>query len=281
MNSHTRNAALVGIGTAFFSGLTGVGGGPVLASLMVSVLGMDQHRAQGTTPAVILPIALVGAAAYLFQGLTGQFAFDVSEAVKLILALGLPGVIGVLIGAVWMQALPAAQLRRVFGVFLVFISVSMMLREFLPIGESISGAAAVPLIFWVLLGFTTGIISGFLGIGGAMFLVPFMALGGGLPQHMTQGISLAVVSITTLVSTVANYRVGNIDAGAVRAMAPGSVIAVILSSFLAGQLDAFWLTKIFALVMLYFAYQFTFAVRSKPAVGSAPAIDPSGGFYNI
>lgn len=54
--------------TGVFSGLTGVGGGVILVSMMVSFLGFTQHRAHGTSLAVIIFLALFGAIATQIDG---------------------------------------------------------------------------------------------------------------------------------------------------------------------------------------------------------------------
>ncbi|MSQ15018.1 MAG: sulfite exporter TauE/SafE family protein [Dehalococcoidia bacterium] len=277
MDERTLKAIAVGALIGLFDGLTGVGGGAILVAFMVSWLGMSQHLAQGTTPAVIVPVAFFGAITYAVQGMNGRFLFDISLALSLIPALAFPSIFGVFIGATWMSALPAAQLRRAFGVFLFFIAFSMLTRGILPIGTPPGASIAVPFIFWIMLGFVTGVLSGFLGIGGALVMAPFMTLGAGIPQHMSQGIILAVVTITSVVGVYAQYRRSNVSMETVLTMAPSSLIAVVAGSLLAGQMDAFWLTKIFGLAMAYFAYQFAF-VRPREFQQKA---NPSAGFYSI
>lgn len=274
-------AAFIGVIDGLLSGLTGMGGGAILVSLMVAWLGMSQHRAQGTSPAVITPLALLGAVTYGVQGVSGLFRFDMSFALSLLPALTLPGIAGVVIGATWMSTLPTWHLRRVFGVFLVFVAGSMLTRGILPIGTPEGAALSIPFIFWILLGFVAGVFSGFLGIGGAMVIIPFMTLGAGIPQHMTQGISLAVVAMTAAVGAYTQYRLGHVDVGVAGPMVPGAVIAATAASLLAGRLDSFWLTKIFGLTMAYFAYEFTFQSeapggRAGPARGRA-----APDFYHI
>jgi uncharacterized protein len=274
--NHSSKARAIGVVTGLFSGLTGVGGGPILVSLMVAVLGMNQRRAQGTTPAIILPVALLGAVLYIGQGIGDPGRFDAPLALALIPAMALPSIAGVAIGATWMMALPTAQLRRAFGVFLFLVAFSMLTRGLLPIGTPEGAFVPVPFIFWFLLGFVTGVLSGLLGIGGAMIIIPFMTLGAGISQHMAQGISLAIVAITALAGAWVNYRLGNIDVPCVKRMAPAGLLAVIGSTLLAGGLDAFWLTKIFGLTVAYFGYRFTLlAEPAKPAMSSA------GDMYHI
>lgn len=284
MSGIRRDAVAVGVATGMFSGLTGVGGGALVVSLMVSVLGLTQRVAQGTAPAVIIPVAFFGAITYAVQGISGQFPFDTPLAVRLIPALAIPSIFGVVIGATWMSALPASQLRRAFGVFLFFVSASMLLRG----PEASSGAASiatdVPFIFWVLLGFVSGVFSGFLGIGGAMVMIPFMTLGAGISQHMTQGITLGVVAITTLAGAYTNYRLHNLDARITLLVAPTATVVVVIASVLAGRIDAFWLTKICGIVLGYFAFQFTFRAPAKGPTPPTPTerrADPNAGFYSI
>ena len=148
MSKQTWKAVAVGAITGVFSGLTGVGGGAILVVLMVSRLGLSQHLAQGTTPAVIIPVALVGATTYALQGMSGRFAFDISQALILVPTLALPGIFGVVIGVNWMKTLPAAQLKRAFGVFLFFVAFSMLTRDILPIGTPPGSSVSVPYIFW-------------------------------------------------------------------------------------------------------------------------------------
>lgn len=270
---------VVGVATGIFSGLTGVGGGAMLVSLMASWLQVEQRVAQGTSLAIIMPVALFGAVAYTWQGLAGRFAFDPSLAFSIIPGIAIPSLFGVVVGATWMSALPSAQLRRAFGIFLFAVSLSMLAKDVVTLGTAPSGPVTIPLIFWVLLGFITGCFSGFLGIGGAMVIIPFMSLGAGLPQHMTQGVTLAVITITTIVGAATHYRLGNVDGHAFRSIAPSATIAVVGASLVAGGMDGFWLTKICGLALAYFAFRFTFP--SSNAQHHQRGVDPAAGFYQI
>ena len=251
----------------------------MLVSLLASWLHFEQRVAQGTSLAIIMPVALFGALTYTWQGLTGRFAFDSTLALSIIPGLAIPSLFGVVVGATWMSALPAAQLRRAFGIFLFAISLSMLAKDVVSLGAVASGPVTIPLIFWVLLGFITGCFSGFLGIGGAMVIIPFMSLGAGLPQHMTQGVTLAVVTITTVVGAATHHRLGNIDAQAFRSIAPTATVAVVLASLVAGAIDGFWLTKICGLALAYFAVRFTFPPAGMRS--PSPRVDPAAGFYQI
>jgi uncharacterized protein len=123
MAGDTRGVAaplLAGIGAAagLLSGLLGIGGGLVMVPALV-MAGIGQHRAQTTSLAAIVPIAVVGA--FLF----GQAAsVDVGAAV--VLAAG--SLVGVRGGALLMHRLSDVLLARVFAIFLIVVAITMLVR---------------------------------------------------------------------------------------------------------------------------------------------------------
>jgi len=108
----------VGLGIGALSGLLGVGGGIFMVPILTSYFGIDQHLAHGTSLAVIVPTAIMGAAVYSYHG-----TMDVALAAQL--AIG--GVVGAAIGSRVMKKIPAAQLKRMFGVMLILVGIRMVL----------------------------------------------------------------------------------------------------------------------------------------------------------
>ena len=107
-----------GLGIGILSGLLGVGGGVFLVPLLTSYFAVDQHMAHGTSLAVVIPTAIMGAAVYSYHG-----TMNVGLAAQL--AVG--GVIGAAIGARMMKKIPAAQLKRMFGIMLILVGIRMVL----------------------------------------------------------------------------------------------------------------------------------------------------------
>ena len=60
----------------------------------------------------------------------------------------------------------------------------------------------------VLAGVSAGILSGLMGVGGGMILVPMMVFLMGIPQHAAQGISLLVIIPTALTGLWRFHRQG-------------------------------------------------------------------------
>jgi uncharacterized protein len=107
-----------GLAAGVLSGLMGVGGGIVMVPALV-VAGLSQHRAQATSLAAIVPIAIVGA---LLFGLGDSV--DLGAAV--VLAAG--SLIGARGGALLMHRLSGVVLARVFGAFLILVAITLLLR---------------------------------------------------------------------------------------------------------------------------------------------------------
>lgn len=113
--------ALVGVGlaTGVLSAVLGLGGGLVLVPALVLAFGFSQHAAEGTSLAVIIPTALVGAARHTRHGYTRWGTG---------LTVGLGGIAGGVAGAAVALSLDGLVLQRLFAVFLVAITVRLLLR---------------------------------------------------------------------------------------------------------------------------------------------------------
>ncbi len=103
------------------AGLVGVGGGIVIVPLLIYFFGMDQHTAQGTSLAVLLPP-------------TGFFAFmqyyragHVDLKVAALIIVGL--LIGGWVGGGWAQQLSGPILRKGFAVLMAFAAVKMFFQK--------------------------------------------------------------------------------------------------------------------------------------------------------
>ncbi|HEY2715374.1 MAG TPA: sulfite exporter TauE/SafE family protein [Solirubrobacterales bacterium] len=138
------------------------------------------------------------------------------------------------------------------------------------------------LIVLVAFGVLTGMLSGLLGVGGGIFMVPFLVLAGGLSQHHAQATSLLVVLPTAIVATWALNRQGVADTPAALRMGligvPGSIAGTLLALALPGRP----LQLIFAALMvfvggrlLYDSVQLSKARRLEPEQDQELAAAPS------
>lgn len=107
----------LGLFGGVLSGLLGIGGGVVMVPLMVLVLGMSQHIAQGVSMLVIIPTALVAI-----------WHFHKDKLVNYRMAALLAGgaVTGTLISSNFVQYIPGADLKKLFGVFVIYTGIRMI-----------------------------------------------------------------------------------------------------------------------------------------------------------
>lgn len=109
---------LIGSAAGLLSGIFGIGGGVVIMPALVYFAGFDQHRATGTSLAILLPPIGLGAAIEYYR----HGAVDVRAAVFV--------AIGVFVAA-WLSAivankLPGSYLRLAFGVFVIALGFSLV-----------------------------------------------------------------------------------------------------------------------------------------------------------
>jgi uncharacterized protein len=113
----TPAGLLIGLATGFLSGLMGVGGGIIAVPAMVTFLHVTQHRAHGTSLAMMVLTASASAMAYFSRGQVD---------VPLAITLSVGTVVGAYIGARIMPRVPAHQLRLIFGVFILLVGIRMI-----------------------------------------------------------------------------------------------------------------------------------------------------------
>lgn len=107
-----------GVLTGIIGGLFGVGGGEIFIPALIYIFGFSQHQAQGTSLAVLLPpIGILAAMRYYHAG-------HVDFKVAMLLALGF--FVGAYFGAMGATNLNAVVMKRIFGVFLLVISLHMV-----------------------------------------------------------------------------------------------------------------------------------------------------------
>ncbi|MFC1478011.1 sulfite exporter TauE/SafE family protein [Candidatus Margulisiibacteriota bacterium] len=111
---------MIGLCAGFFSGLLGIGGAVIMVPAMVYILKVSQHLAQGTALLIIIPTAIAGVLVY-----SKNNHVDVNMAI----IITVTAILGGLIGASAAQYVPAVILRKMFGIFMIFIGLQMLFRS--------------------------------------------------------------------------------------------------------------------------------------------------------
>jgi len=104
---------LVGLVVGAFSGVVGIGGGILFVPALIWLLGMDQHKAQGTSlGALLAPVGLFAFWEYYRRG-------NADLRIALLLAAGF--LVGGYFGAVGAQHISELWLRRIFALILIAV----------------------------------------------------------------------------------------------------------------------------------------------------------------
>ncbi|MDP4263802.1 MAG: sulfite exporter TauE/SafE family protein [Bacteroidota bacterium] len=116
------------------------------------------------------------------------------------------------------------------------------------------GAESITLL--VVVGLAAGILSGLVGVGGGIIIVPALVFFLGFSQLQAQGTSLGLLLLPVGIFAVINYyKSGYIDLKVVGVMCLAFVAGGWIGSKLALRLDQETVKKIFAIVLFYTAFR--------------------------
>lgn len=251
----------MGLGIGLLASFLGIGGGVLVIPLLVFGFGLDQRRAAGTSLGVICVV--VGTT------LAFELAFGKSTARPAWLAavwIMPTALLAATLAAAWAKRVPQKLLQALFAVVLLTAAYRLS-----GIGQA-EGAASSYFLYvdlaWpeVLVlpcfGFLVGTVSGLVGIGGGMLLIPGLGLlFGDLTPLACRATSLLVVLPTAFVG-FARHRVhGSADTSFVALLAPPCALGALGGSALVKTLDADWFPKVFAVFLVLAAARL---VLSKP-----------------
>jgi len=117
---HFFIAGIIGLVSGITSGLFGVGGGIIMVPAMMFFLSppiRDVKQAIGTSLVVIIPTALMGSYKHLTQGNVDW---------RTALALAPLAIVGSYLGAWLTTHIPADNLKRAFGGFLILVGARLV-----------------------------------------------------------------------------------------------------------------------------------------------------------
>jgi uncharacterized membrane protein YfcA len=237
----------IGLIAGMLSGLFGVGGGTVIVPLLVLLLHFDQRRAAGTSLAAIVPTAAVGVISYAVNG-------SVAWIPAILLAVGAIG--GAQLGTWLLPRISQTALRFAFVAFLVAVIVSLFLV--VPSREAeleLSIGAGIALVG---VGIVAGILSGLIGVGGGIIVVPVLVLFFGTSDLEAKGTSLLFMIPAALSGTIANIRRSNVDVWAAALVGVAACTTTALGAWTATLIEPTTANLLFAAFLVFVAVQMTY-----------------------
>ncbi|MCW5890565.1 MAG: sulfite exporter TauE/SafE family protein [bacterium] len=248
--------AALGLGVGWVAGMFGVGGGFLLTPLLTIAFGVPLEIAVGTGLCQMVGTAAAALLGHRSQG-QGEVRCD--------LVLLLPSLLGVEVGAMALARLedagsvalggghiPLARLVAMLGYAVVLLVAAAMfgrggrgdLEETVharrgPLARIVLPPAidlpAVPLRrvsapLLAYLGLGLGVLSGFLGIGGGVALMPVLVYGLGFPLRQAAGTGILALCATATMGTLVHARRGHVDLELAMVLLVGSTLAAQLGA---------------------------------------------------
>lgn len=127
----------------------------------------------------------------------------------------------------------------------------------------------------LVIGAIVGFLAGLFGIGGGLIIVPMLVSllpMIGIPDQMLMsaalGTSFATIVITGFSSAQRHHKLGNIEWGAVKILAPTIMLSTFICGFFISKLPKEYSSKLFACLTVYLAVKMILSIKS--AKGNKP-----------
>ncbi|MEA3426586.1 MAG: sulfite exporter TauE/SafE family protein [Bacteroidota bacterium] len=128
------------------------------------------------------------------------------------------------------------------------------------------------LILLLIVGLAAGFLSGLIGIGGGIIIVPALVLFLGFSQKLAQGTSLGILLLPVgILAVIQYYKQGYLNVNYVAIIASAFVLGSFLGSKLALSMNDEKMKKVFAIVLMLIAVKMLFFDKPK-----SPATKTSG-----
>jgi uncharacterized membrane protein YfcA len=123
---------------------------------------------------------------------------------------------------------------------------------------------AQTLLIIILIGIAAGTLSGLVGVGGGIIIVPALVYFIGFSQKAAQGTSLGVLLLPVgILGVMQYYKQGHIDIKVVGYLSIGFILGGYLGSKVALTLSQETAKKIFAIIMIVIAIKMLFLDKPK------------------
>ncbi|PPA70098.1 sulfite exporter TauE/SafE family protein [Jeotgalibacillus proteolyticus] len=228
---------LIGLAGGTIGSLIGLGGGIIVVPALL-FFGSTLGLISGITPQTAVGISMV---VMIVTGLSSTLSYlknktvDLKSGLLFFIGSG-PGTI---LGALINRTLTLDSFHLTFGIFMIFISFILMIRDRLkpikrfqttsyqrhftdPHGTTYQ--YGFPPLLGVLIAFAVGFASGLFGIGGGSIMVPVMIMAFLFPPHVAIGTSMFMVFLSSITGSASHIFLGNVNWLYVAALAPGAWI---------------------------------------------------------
>ncbi len=235
-------------------GLIGSGGSILTVPILVYVLGIDPVKATS------YDLFIVG-----ISSMFGMFAYIKQKLVSLphVLAFGIPSIISIFLTRHYvLPAIPdripvsdsltfskSFLIMLLFGVLMLLASYSMIKgrKDLSGIKQKVSPAGLG------ILGFSVGILTGMVGIGGGFLIIPALTLYGKLPMKKAVGTSLSIIVLKSLMGFAGSLTHFNPDWKFLTGITCFSILGIFIGVAISRKVDGQKLKPVFGWFILIMA----------------------------
>ncbi|CAG9294941.1 sulfite exporter TauE/SafE family protein [Celerinatantimonas diazotrophica] len=175
--------------TGLSLGLLGSGGSIIIIPVLLYLCGLGEKEAIGSALLIVGCISSIGAIAYIRKKLVYWDA---------LLWFGLPGMAGTYVGAwlaTWMSGLLQLSL---FALIMLIASIFMLRKPALPQQSTDTLQPKRPWYQLILGGFSVGIITGTVGVGGGFLIVPALLFLARFKMQNAVATSMVIITCNAL-----------------------------------------------------------------------------------
>ncbi len=254
---------IIGAGAGVLSGMFGIGGGVVIVPALVIFLGFTELQAISTSlGALLLPVGLLAVFAYHRKGLI-RLKDSAWLAVGLLLTTALGS-----FGALQLDAIDPDLLKRVYGLFLLyigwrFVAPRKLYAEWRGVARPADddGTLEPQAAWWMvfIVGLIAGVASGLFGIGGGAIIVPALTAYLHYDQKLAVGTSLGALLLPVGLPGVLVYlNDGVLDIAVAAVVAVGLAVGAIFGANIALSLPSATVKRLYGAFLFFVAFRFIF-----------------------
>jgi len=245
---------ILGLLIGILASLTGVGGGAIIVPILSLIYAFTPANAVGTSLAAIVFTAVAATVTYWRQK---RIFFRTGVLVSFATA---PGAV---IGAYLTGVVSSTVLGIAFSVFLIIVAIKI-LTEILPRRRGKSKIDAEiqdsendlfnykrgRLYLAFALGFASGVISGLLGVGGGIVLVPLLIFVLKLDMHVAVATTMFTMIFTALAGVAQHFVLGNVNFEFALMLGVGSILGTQIGAYIYKRASHTLMRCVFALILL-------------------------------
>lgn len=248
--------AAVGIAAGILSGIFGVGGGIIIVPSLITLYAITHPNSEYVVQAAIATSLFT----IIFTSISSTYKHSKNNNVVAGAAvyIGLSSAVTVFFFSKLAVSMPQDILKKIFIAIFIISAIKMLFDRKKSDGDYLEEGKKYNKLICILIGFLTGAVAAFTGLGGAIFAVPLMHYLMKIPFKKSIGTSTMAILITSIAGTISylinspagvhisDYSVGMVDIGSALPIVAASIPFAQLGVHIHNKMDGNLLTKLFA-----------------------------------